>query len=277
MSHHDAGKEDKGGKRGGKDQSQDSAGTPAAPKGAAKNRARGPDWSHFDIEGADFQRVNRDPIGYKRGDFGLMKLTEGASGVDATAAEQWALVNQVEVRGAYHYQRSGQPWQAQADHFLNEIKERGFDFEIYALDLEGTGNTFDDTFFNDTRQIVDYLQKKAPGKMVMLYCNASTFEDKLYPAIKRLYPADGVQWLEKVPLWLARYMKDDQAGKGEPKPLKQRITWDIWQHDKNGARDNYGARDLNVFNGTKEDLKAWLEAGSPLIQSGIVSIEPTAS
>jgi len=289
MSPHNGATKDKGGKGkgGGKDRDQDkgqsqaNAGTSAAPKGAPKDRAHGPDWSHYDIESADFQKVNKLVNAYKRGDFGIMKLTEGASDVDATASEQWALVNQVEMRAAYHYHRSGQPWQAQADHFLTVIEQRNYDFHIYALDLEGKKNTFDDTFFGDARRIIDYWCQKAPDKKVMLYCNVSTYDDHVYPVIKKLYPADGAQWLDSIPLWLAWYDPDDTypSGEGEPRTPKQRSKWDIWQYNQVGARSKddyqkrvqkfnrpdlsdslefYGARDLNVFNGSKEAMKAWL-------------------
>ena len=234
-----------------------------------KNRAQGPDWSRWDIKAIDFQKVNKMVNGYKRGDFGIMKLTEGdpktndqvngvISGVDETAAEQWQLVNQVEIRGAYHFQRSGKSWQAQADHFLKQIEERKYDFHMYALDVEQKRNTYSDAFFQDTRRIIDYWRTAAPGKMVMLYSNVSTYQDYLYPAMQRLYPADGVTWLAGVPLWLAYYYRKNPMGLGEPKTPKQRSAWDIWQYSPNGARNNYGARDLNVFRDTKEAMKAWL-------------------
>jgi GH25 family lysozyme M1 (1,4-beta-N-acetylmuramidase) len=178
--------------------------------------------------------------------------------MDQTAPEQWNLVNQVEIRGAYHYQRSGKPWQAQADNFLNVIEARKYDFHFYALDLEEKRNTYSDAFFKDARLILDYWRTMAPGKKVMLYCNVSTYQNYLHPAIKKLFPADGVAWLDGVPLWLAYYYKKDPSGEGEPKTPRQRSAWDLWQYSPNGARNNYGARDLNVFRDSKEAMKAWL-------------------
>jgi hypothetical protein len=287
MSPDKATKKDKGGK--GKGKGKGKEGTKVAPavvttpRAAPKDRAHGPDWSGWDINDNSFKKMKGK--GYKQGDFSIMKLTEGEIDDPQPApelwvfkreadirAEQWKQVTGAEIRGAFHYLRSGQAWQAQSNHFLEVAAEEQYDFHIYALDLEGRRNTYSDEFFGDARRIIDDWRVKSPGKVVMLYCNVSTYDDHMYPAMQRLFPEDGSQWLENVPLWLAQYDGKDTSGEGEPKTPKHRSKWDIWQYSQVGARDDFGARDLNVFNGSREALKVWLvkEAEKAWSEKGIL-------
>jgi len=267
-----------------------------APKFALKDRAHGPDWSAWDINDNSFKKTKGK--GFKQGDFAFMKLTDGeiddAQEVSDVwvfkkeadiRAEQWMFVKDAEIRGAFHYMRSGQPWQAQADHFLQVVEKEGYDFHIYALDVEGKNNTFSDEFFADARRIIDHWRVQKPPKMVMLYCNPSTFDDHIHPKIQELFPVDGLKWIENVPLWLAQYDPEDKfpTGEAEPKTPKNGTNWDIWQYSQVGARgkaeyqarmleaglpdlslsvDFYGARDLNVFRGSKEAMREWLGISS---------------
>ena len=208
-------------------------------------RAQGPDLSHWDI--------SFDPtLAKQRIDFAIMKLTEGAMFVDPSIGEIWQGVKQVFIRGAYHYQRSSMSWKLQADLFLSYA--RRYDFHIYALDLESKNNIYDDTFFSDTRRIIDYWRPQALGKKIILYTNWSTY-DRLYAAIVRLY-SDGAQWMDALDLW---YAWPSSLLKEPVLPLKCK-AWRFWQWSWTGTKEDWGTgsfADLNFFNGTQADLARW--------------------
>jgi|GEM_PF-1308498 len=213
---------------------------------SAPDRAQGPDLSRWD-GGFDPTKATQ------RIDFAFMKLTEGITYVDSKVDEIWPGVKQVAVRGAYHYQRSGFSWLQQAKHFLNEAGKR--DFHIFALDLEETNNIYDETFFSDTRRIIDYWRTQAPTKKVVLYINDSTYK-QLYYSLKRIYP-DGAAWLDKVDIWFAWPTK---LFSSPIVPLMRTTGWTFWQWAWDGKGSEWGtlaATDINVFNGTREQLWAW--------------------
>lgn len=197
--------------------------------------------------------------------FAFMKLTEGITHIDKRVNEIWQGVKQVMARGGYHYQRSGYSWLKQAEHFLR-VFER-FDMHFMILDVERNrfedangqlvwDNKYDDSFFADTRRIIEYWRSAYPNKIAVIYTNIDTYDNYLYPAMLRLYGPEGVEWLNNVLLWLA----NPGTPPGKPNVPKKRIKpipWDFHQHSFSGAAKDYGtegAVDLNVYNGTVEAL-----------------------
>lgn len=210
------------------------------------DRAEGPDLSHWD-GGFDPTQASEQI------DFAFMKLTEGDNYTDPAVDLLWAGVKQVTVRGGYHYQRSGQSWRLQADLFLKVAAK--CDFHIFALDVENLNNIYSDSFFSDTRRIIDYWRSKAPGKKVALYTNFDTYK-QLYAAILRLFP-DGAEWLAGVAFWYAW----PSSILTNPMLPAMRSTWDFWQKSWTGTSAQWGtqaAADVNVFNGTRAQLLQWI-------------------
>lgn len=184
--------------------------------------------------------------------------------VDSAIDLIWQGVKQIEIRGAYHYQRSSMSWLMQAEHFLNVAAK--YDFHIYVLDVEVRNNILDDTFFGDMRRIIDYWRSKASDKMVMLYTNPNIYQSQLYPSMQRLYGAAGLQWLDNVPLWIAQYWKSPSPDK-DPEMPKQRTSWHIYQFSETGKPNDYGTEsvaDEDVFNGTAQNMRDWLKIKSQL-------------
>jgi GH25 family lysozyme M1 (1,4-beta-N-acetylmuramidase) len=192
-------------------------------------------------------------------DFVIQKATEGLSYVDLEYDNLWRGVSQIPVRGAYHYQRSGLSWLAQADHFLETTRRHSY--HIHALDVEEVNNAYTDTYFADAKRIIDYWRQNAYQKVV-LYTNGSTYA-QMYLALARLYGQNyAAEWMSSVDLWLA-----SPGAVGVPYLPKYRTTWTFHQYSWSGLNTRWGTGkgsvDENVFNGTVTDLYAWLGAIVP--------------
>jgi hypothetical protein len=176
----------------------------------------------------------------------------------------------VPIRGAYHYFRSEHspanrtitfPWEKQADFFLSCVEDKDFDF--YALDFEvndicidrcheaeenwvtAKDNVDDDgRFTENAQQWMDYVRQES-GKPLLIYTNEDLYR----------------KWMNKWPLWIAQW-----RGTGpEATPDLSRIAaedWKIWQYAVKEKGREYGASskeiDLDVFNGTLEEMRQWL-------------------
>lgn len=189
-------------------------------------------------------------------DFSIQKATEGTTYVDLKYEEIWQGVSQVGIRGAYHYQRSGMSWEAQATHFLNISSQHDYHFSV--LDVEEYGNIYNDTFFADTRRILDRWRNA--GRFVVLYTNINGY-NLLYSAMSRLYGTSGITLLNSVPLWLS-YPNELP---GHPVTPTTRPNWWMHQYTYKGLPARWGtggtAVDENVFNGTVNDLRNVLGLG----------------
>ncbi len=161
-------------------------------------------------------------------------------------------VQPIPVRGAYHYFRSDLEWDEQADHFLSLIRDRGFHF--YALDVETAYNQRSAKFARDAERWLQLVADET-GQKVVLYTNPDVYVNWLQ--------AYGAKWLPDWPLWIAQYFHEPDRNKNPvlPKGVKD---WTFWQYsaDGNGKGRLYGVAsphlDLDVFNGTAQELHNWL-------------------
>lgn len=232
---------------------------PAQLVTSAKGRAIGPDLSHWEL--------TYDPdLGTSKPDFAFTKATEGLTWIDPSLDAIWTGIDKLDIRGLYHYQRSGMSWRAQAEHFLSVSND--YSHHILALDVEGTNNTLDDTFFQDSFRILQYLKEFSKSK-ILLYTSLNIFQNYLYPSWVRSFGKAGETEALTIPFWLAQYWYNPSPDK-DPGTPKQRSTWDFWQWTETGNSAEWGAGgkavDLNVFNGNREALYSWV---------GITSSEPT--
>lgn len=233
-----------------------------------KNRAEGIDGSHW-------WGWFKPELAKKVVDFIILKATEGTNFIDSSLKANWEGAKSIGVRGMYHYQRRGLSWLAQAEFFLRVIAPYTDHLHIVALDVEKTGN--EDVFvtainaesliyFSDMYRILEHWRYKQPDKKIVLYTNVDIYQNYLLPNIKQVFGLQGLQWLENdVELWLANV--NGQGVNGEPNMPKNRTTpWRIWQYSSNGRKEDYGTNgdvDLNVFNGTKEELYTWVGDVTP--------------
>jgi len=233
----------------------------------AGDRAQGVDLSHYD---GDFNPdLAAQPI-----HFAIFKLTEGTTWIDPLVDLIGAGVAMVRVRAGYHYLRSGMSWTAQVNNYLNAASK--FDLHFHALDLEGIGNTYSDTFFADARRWIDDVRVRT-GKKVILYTNLYTYN--LFEAsIKRQY-ADAQVWLDELELWIAY----PSATLSVPPLPAGRATakrpWTFWQLSWTGTPADWGTLaycDVNLFYDTPQALDVWAGVSDP-IPSASPSPSPSPS
>lgn len=228
---------------------------------ADKGRAQGPDISHWNVKTAGFNPETAK----ERIDFIFQKITEGTRWVDPQLDENWKGVQKVPIRFAYHYQRAGLSWKDQVRHFYNVASAHNFHGLV--IDLEKTNNVdasgkfiTGDTFFTDTRRMIEELWKVTPT--VILYTNTDVYKNYLRPAMYRVYRDEGIQWLENNPrliFWYAQYWLAWSVNK-EPSlpPTRRPNAWDFWQITEAAKGSDWGVQsghvDVNVYNGTPQQL-----------------------
>jgi hypothetical protein len=188
--------------------------------------------------------------------------------------------------------KQGTDWKDQADFFLKQVHDK--DIHFYALDIENgpDPNTYigyDRNIFtlrdvNNMKAWIDYV-KKETGKPVLLYTNMDVYQNRL----SKLDPMNRI--LGEIDFWIARYF-DETPDRDTANPRIPGVeNWRLWQYsaDGNNKGPEYGvaekipnqvkqsAVDLNVYNGTLEDMRRWLNIdgirpASP-VQTGEVAEE----
>lgn len=170
--------------------------------------------------------------------FVFLRATQGTTFVDPAFKEQWVQSKAAGlIRGAYHFGVGGNGL-LQADHFLELVNpERG---DLLALDLEqnpqGSSMTLD-----DASDFVKRIKEKT-GKYPIIYSGHT---------IKELITSNPEKAAEiiKCPLWIASYSSND------PILPSSWNKWTFWQLSYSYKIKGLGVSDLNVFNGTIEELK----------------------
>ncbi len=215
------------------------------------NRAIGLDLSYYDI--------NFDPAkATQHIDFVIQRVSYGAEvGTvvkDSAFDKLQTGVQKIGIRGAYHYFSTHSPWQKQADFFLSVVKDKSFQF--YALDFESLYNQLSIQSACDCDLWMKYVQEKTK-KPILFYTNPSLYDNYAW------------KYCSKWPLWLAQYWLSPSPDKNPRMPMK-RNDWLIWQwaSEKNyvGHSKEYGCGaisvDINLFNGTVDNMHTWLNIPS---------------
>lgn len=186
--------------------------------------------------------------------FVIIKATDGTYQDDKFAINM-PEVTKAPVRGAFHYMRSGTDWTMQANAFITAVKD--WDLHFYVCDYEETGNIMSKTFAAMVYEWMNYVQMQT-GKPVLLYTRASLY-DQLYDwdnRVKAFY------------LWLANYPFNADPQNGTPRlPVRPYQGWKIWQYSGDVAPGaphgvESASVELDVYNGTLDEMKAWLGVGS---------------
>ena len=183
------------------------------------------------------------------------------------------------------YLKDGYDWEEQAKHLLKVVD--GKDFHFFALDIERNPgsefyvydeqknikskgkNKFTKAEIQNIKQWVEFVQKHKPGIPVLLYTSADIYNDELIP--------NGGEILKNLDHWIARYPDKFDRNEGDPFDeftIKGVNNWRFWQYSANNNQKgpDYGVAerrsgkkqkdvDLNVFNGSVEEMRKWLGLG----------------
>jgi GH25 family lysozyme M1 (1,4-beta-N-acetylmuramidase) len=236
-------------------------------------RAQGIDFSYY--------QSSYDPS-VKKHDFVIIRASYNVT-KDRKFNQHSESIKDVPVRGAYHRFRSANAghdplfWQAQADYFLNVVND--FDFNFYVLDFERKYNTPSIRFGLGAKQWIDYVAEQS-GKRVLLYSNPASYQEFLLHY--------GQQWMNSYPFWIAQYPYDrvwnemlesvfSIFGGWEPRLPAGHTDWKFWQFSADGNRkgpengiprmpwhEADPAVDIDVFNGTFQELLDWLNLEEPV-------------
>jgi lysozyme len=195
----------------------------------------------FEVHGIDvshhqkvinWNRVKSDPI-----DFVFMKATEGENFLDPRFKYNWRKAYEKRfIRGAYHFYRPSVSSTIQAQHFIRTVQLASGDLPP-VLDLEVTDNRPQKIIIEGAKNWLTMIESHY-GVKPIIYTNRDWY--KKY--VKGNF--------EDYTIWMAAYTTF-------PLPkLDGEKKWDFWQYTNNGAVQGVnGAVDLNVFYGTREEMK----------------------
>lgn len=174
-------------------------------------------------------------------DFVIVKATEGTGYTNPcfrTHAD--ATLSSGKLLGIYHY-ISGGNWQAEAEYFVNTVKDY-VGRAVLALDFESGGNSaYDD---------IAYLQQCAQA----VY-NLTGVRPLLYGGQRDYGRLAAVSKATNCGLWIAQYANNDHTGYQDSPWNEDAYECAIRQYSSAGALPNYGGNlDLDKFYG---DHAAW--------------------
>ena len=192
----------------------------------------GIDISHYQ-GGIDWAELHKN----KDTDFPLrfifMKATEGGDLADATFVQNFDSAKAYGfVRGAYHFFNPSSDARKQAEFFIRNVQLKPGDLAP-VLDVETKGKNKAD-LQRSVKTWLDVVEAHY-GVKPILYTSYKFKENYLSDAA-----------FDEYPYWIAHYYVDS---------VRYRGHWEFWQHTDIGEVPGIeGDVDLNVFNGTLQDL-----------------------
>lgn len=198
----------------------------------------GIDWDKLAGDGRVVAVIHRATVGLR---------TDGMYAARRARAKQWGY-----KWGSYHMGKAGDPIR-QADHYLAFTKPG--DDEVIALDVESLDNRADMSLANAI-QFIDRIKERT-GRYPLLYGNQTVVQE-----ISRVYKRENV--FAELPLWYARFKSSVTDF-----PRSTWSTYTLWQFSSEmnctqALREHClylipGTEtdmDINVFNGTVEELRS---------------------
>ena len=182
--------------------------------------------------------------------FMFTKATEGDFYADPTFPANWSGAKASGLlRGAYHFFRANVDPKKQAKKFIDYVKKVKDDGELPpVLDLETHDGEPKDKIISRAKTWLDEVEK-AFGKKPIIYSGQYFLQDYFSEA-----GGGPPKWAKDYPLWLAQYPNSYVEGQ-QPYLPRGWFKWTIWQYSEKGKVNGINADvDLNVFNGTLEEL-----------------------
>ena len=204
------------------------------------NSVHGIDVSHYQ------GKINWKAVKQNAKLFVYIKATGGINDVDPMFEENWndSKANGV-IRGAYHFFYPNEDPEAQASNFIRTVGDLSIGDLPPVLDLEVTNNAEPEVISHNCLTMLQLLEAKYRVTPVV-YTN----------------PTFGNQYLDdrfvRFPLWIANY----EANQPVIPNVWQQSGYAFWQYSESGKVNGvFGNVDLDIFNGTFDDLQKFLSLG----------------
>jgi GH25 family lysozyme M1 (1,4-beta-N-acetylmuramidase) len=181
-------------------------------------------------------------------DFAFIRATDGVQYIDPRFPAYWAGARAAGViRGAYQFFRPAEDPIAQADLLLERMGPLEPGDLPPVIDVEVSGNLTPAEVAASVRAWVTHVTQKI-GRVPIVYAGLYSWHDLTSSAD-----------LTTSPLWVAQYTTAPCPN--IPVPWTR---WMFWQYSSTGTMPGVSgtALDLNVFNGTLEDLRAFTAPGA---------------
>jgi lysozyme len=206
---------------------------------SAGTRIQGLDVSHF--QGT----VNWPEVKQAGLRFAIAKATEGQNTVDSQFKNNWQNIKAAGLlRGAYHFFDAGIDGTAQARHFLQTAPVELGDLPP-VIDVEAAAQASNATILQEVQNWLDTVEQ-ALNRRPMIYTTASFWNSHLNHTFGAY------------PLWIAEY------GVSVPKIPTGWSNWQFWQYSQAGNVSGVtGSVDMDYFNGSYDDLLAFLQIAEP--------------
>ena len=213
---------------------QSVAGDPRPPAPVVK--AEGIDVSHYQLM-IDWPKVKA--AGKL---FAFIKATESNYFTDSQFSRNWASAKAAGLlRGAYHFYRFGVTPQSQVDRFLSVV---GSDLGELPLVVDVEDTQFAHPSPNDLKTFIDLLQQRT-GRKPIIYTASWYWNTTRW--------GSSVPWAKDYDLWAASYTTSPLI----PSDWSS-VGYKFWQYTSSGVVNGITvATDLNKFNGTEAELRAY--------------------
>lgn len=182
--------------------------------------------------------------------FVFAKATEGDFHEDLTFARNWSDAKAAGLlRGAYHFFRANIDGKRQAKHYIDYVKKTKDNGDLPpVLDLETHDGQSKSRIISRAKDWLDEVED-AFGKKPIIYSGKYFLQDYFSEA-----GGGPPGWAKDYPLWLAQYPNTYVEGQ-QPFLPRGWFKWTFWQYSDKGRLNGINANvDLNVFNGTLEEL-----------------------
>jgi lysozyme len=177
--------------------------------------------------------------------FAIVKATEGQTSVDPQFKNNWQNLKAAGLlRGAYHFFDAGVDGAAQAHHFLQTAPLAAGDLPP-VIDVEAAARAGNATILQEVQIWLNSVEQ-ALNRLPMIYTTASFWNSHLNHSFGHY------------PLWVAEY------GAAVPKIPAGWSNWQFWQYSQSGKVNGVtGSVDMDYFNGSYDDLLAFLQLAEP--------------
>ena len=177
-------------------------------------------------------------------DFVFIKASEGENFRDSFFQKNWNSLQKFDVKkGAYHFFRPTLDVNKQFQNFSQTVKLADEDLPP-VLDIEVEDGRSKKEIVHAVKQWLALAEKKY-GVKPIIYTNLN------------FYKATLAGHFDEYPMWIARYSNREPI-------LDYGNSWTFWQYGNRGKIPGIeGDVDLNVFNGSLEELDALSNGKSP--------------